>query len=317
MRLFLAGVVAARRRRRGDREPGVRVLVRDARPAQPPRSDRRRVRRTAVERRDLGDGRAIFTFSVERRVKGAIGETVDVESASEQRRVRARDAVGSRIGLFLERRAGRWTSSLCWQVSPEDLLAAAQPLPPPNGRGPTTLLVAGRFGSAGCSRSMRSGERSRTGAERARCCSCRPVPGRDGRPRSCRRRRASGSTVRELPGSRIVRQHPVLSAAGNVVDRAPVRDGRRYPAPPLPREQRPTRERTTRTLDALPQGRPVARQRDRRDVDERHAYVLGGTTRHEPPGRRSAVAARSGPWVASPAVERRSSPRRTARSSRA
>ena len=35
-----------------------------------------------VERRDLGDGRAVFTFRVERRVKGAIGSTVDVESAS-------------------------------------------------------------------------------------------------------------------------------------------------------------------------------------------------------------------------------------------
>ena len=82
MRLFLAGMVAA-----------VAVVAATATPAHAcscampdPRSllaqtDGAFVGRL-IERRDLGDGRAIFTFRVERRVKGAIGSTVDVESAS-------------------------------------------------------------------------------------------------------------------------------------------------------------------------------------------------------------------------------------------
>ncbi len=171
MRLFLAGVVAA-----------VAVVAATATPAHAcscampdPRSllaqtDGAFVGRL-IERRDLGDGRAVFTFRVERRVKGAMGTTVDVESASNGAACGLETTIGARIGLFLERSAGRWTSSLCWQVSPDDLLAAAQPLPPPNGRGPTTLLVAGRFGAreAARARSIADG-RSPTGAERARLC---------------------------------------------------------------------------------------------------------------------------------------------------
>ncbi len=146
MRLFVAGVLAA-----------TAVVAATATPAHAcscampdPRSlltqsDGAFVGRL-LARRDAGDGRAIFTFRVERRVKGALGTTVDVESATDGAACGLETTVGARIGLFLERRDGRWTSSLCWQVSPEDLLAAVRPLPPPNGRGPLKLLLAGRFG---------------------------------------------------------------------------------------------------------------------------------------------------------------------------
>ena len=124
MRLFVAGVLAA-----------TAVVAATATPAHAcscampdPRSlltqsDGAFVGRL-LARRDAGDGRAIFTFRVERRVKGALGTTVDVESATDGAACGLETTVGARIGLFLERRDGRWTSSLCWQLSPEDLLRA-------------------------------------------------------------------------------------------------------------------------------------------------------------------------------------------------
>ena len=98
------------------------------------------------ERRELGNGRALFTFRVERSVKGRLGATVDVETSVSGASCGIETTVGSRIGLFLERRDARWTSSLCWQLDADELLAAAGPLPPPTGRGPVTLLVGSRFG---------------------------------------------------------------------------------------------------------------------------------------------------------------------------
>ena len=73
MRLFLAGVVAT-----------VAVVAATATPAHAcscaMRDPRSLVAQTdaafvgrLIERRDLGDGRAVFTFRVERRVKGAMG----------------------------------------------------------------------------------------------------------------------------------------------------------------------------------------------------------------------------------------------------
>lgn len=97
---------------------------------------------TLENRLDLGDGRALFTFRVERSVKGALGATVDVESASNGAACGLEASVGGRIGLFLARDGTRWTSSLCWQVDADDLLRAA-------ARSPRVeLVVGGRFGSA-------------------------------------------------------------------------------------------------------------------------------------------------------------------------
>ena len=240
MRLFLAGVVAA-----------VAVVAATATPAHAcscampdPRSllaqtDGAFVGRL-IERRDLGDGRAVFTFRVERRVKGAMGSTVDVESASNGAACGLETTIGARIGLFLERRAGRWTSSLCWQVSPDDLLAAAQPLPPPNGRGPATLLVAGRFGPA---RLLALDDRGRTlaygrGAGTILLISVCPGARRmaelvqrdDGRRR--RHPRA--------PRLALVRQRPIVPPVGRSVRRrAPLRDAGRAPAACVPFEREP------------------------------------------------------------------------------
>ena len=102
---------------------------------------------TYLERRERGGGRADYVFRVERALKGALGGTVVVESADNGAACGLEVEVGRRIGLVLDRVGGTWTSNLCWQIEPNALLAAARPLPPPNGSGPAALLVGGRFGS--------------------------------------------------------------------------------------------------------------------------------------------------------------------------
>ena len=217
MRLFLAGVLAA-----------VAVVAATATPAHAcscavpdarsllAQTDGAFVGRL-IERRDLGDGRAVFTFRVERRVKGAMGTTVDVESASNGAACGLETTIGARIGLFLERRAGRWTSSLCWQVSPDDLLAAAQPLPPPNGRGPAALLVGGRFGPA---RLLALDDRGRTlayGRGAGSVLQLSACPGARRMAEVVQQDSGLRVVVRELPGLRLVRQRPVTPPFGTTV----------------------------------------------------------------------------------------------------
>ncbi len=131
MRLFLAGVVAT-----------AAVVAASATPAHAcscampdPRSllaqtDGAFVGRL-IERRDVGDGRAIFTFRVERRVKGAMESTVDVESASNGAACGLETTIGARIGLFLERRAGRWTSSAIRRAPGQTEISRVVPAPRP------------------------------------------------------------------------------------------------------------------------------------------------------------------------------------------
>ncbi|MGH3065376.1 MAG: hypothetical protein ACRDOF_03655 [Gaiellaceae bacterium] len=100
-----------------------------------------------VSRRETDQGRAVLTFSVERVVKGEIAATVEVTTANNGGACGIETSVGRRIGLFLARENDGWVGHLCWQVSPQDLLAAAA-LPAPNGKGPVALFVRGRFGPA-------------------------------------------------------------------------------------------------------------------------------------------------------------------------
>jgi hypothetical protein len=167
-----------------------------------------------VSRQEVDPGRARFTFEVERLVKGALGSTVVVESASNSAACGIETPVGSRIGLFLERRDGQWTSSLCWQVSPEDLLAAAQPLPPPNGRGPATLLVAGRFGPARLLALDALGRTLAYGRGQGSVLQLSACPGGRRAAEVVQTETGVRVTIRELPGLRVVRQRPVLSPPG-------------------------------------------------------------------------------------------------------
>ncbi len=90
----------------------------------------------------------MLVFSVERSLKGSIGRTVEVRTAADSAGCGLEAPVGTRVGLVLERRGGAWHGYLCWQFDPAELLAAALPLPPPNGRGPVALIVGGGFGES-------------------------------------------------------------------------------------------------------------------------------------------------------------------------
>ena len=100
-----------------------------------------------VSRREADQGNAVLVFSVEQAVKGRIGSTVEVETANSGAGCGIETSIGTRIGLFIDRDGDRWLGHLCWQLAPEDLLAAAA-LPSPNGRGAAAALIGGRFGPA-------------------------------------------------------------------------------------------------------------------------------------------------------------------------
>jgi hypothetical protein len=84
-----------------------------------------------------------FTFRVERSLKGDFGDVVDVESSSNGASCGLEVEEGQRIGLLLDRDDGTWWSSLCWQVDPDLLIEAAEPLPAPDGQGPVRFLIGG------------------------------------------------------------------------------------------------------------------------------------------------------------------------------
>ena len=74
----------------------------------------------------VGPGISVFTFRVERAVKGDLGELVQVESQSQGEACGLEVSTGTRTGLFLMRQDNRWTSNLCLQVGPSALIAAAK-----------------------------------------------------------------------------------------------------------------------------------------------------------------------------------------------
>jgi hypothetical protein len=100
---------------------------------------------------DPGDGgqTSTYTFSVQEEFKGEFGGTVDVRSATNGASCGLEVPIGGATGLFLNLVDGAWHSNLCQQIAPEDLRAAAQPLPEPNGEGPIKMLVSGSYGDAG------------------------------------------------------------------------------------------------------------------------------------------------------------------------
>ena len=77
---------------------------------------------SVLERRVEGD-RAVYLFRVEQVYKGDISNRVEVETAASGAACGLELGVGDRTGLLLQREGGAWTSSLCSQVDPSDLLA--------------------------------------------------------------------------------------------------------------------------------------------------------------------------------------------------
>jgi hypothetical protein len=85
-----------------------------------------------VDRDPLSDGRAAWTFSVERVVKGPFGPTAIVRSSGDGASCGI-ELFDPHAGLLLDRaNDGVWESSLCQQVPPDQLLAFAQDSHPPD-----------------------------------------------------------------------------------------------------------------------------------------------------------------------------------------
>ena len=89
---------------------------------------------------------AVYVFRVEQTVKGSLPATLEVVSPVSGASCGLELSPGDRVGLLLRRDGDVWRALLCDQVAPGELLAAARPLPAPNGRGRLAFLVGGKLG---------------------------------------------------------------------------------------------------------------------------------------------------------------------------
>jgi hypothetical protein len=105
---------------------------------------------TLLSKTPSGQWNADYTFRVDEAVKGDFGETVVIESANDGAACGLEVPVGGQTGLFLDGSHDKgWRSSLCAQISPEELREAARPLPAPDGEGPIKMLAGGKWGDMG------------------------------------------------------------------------------------------------------------------------------------------------------------------------
>jgi hypothetical protein len=77
---------------------------------------------TVLERSVRGE-EARYLFRVEQVYKGDIENRVEIETAASGAACGLELGVGDRTGLLLQREGQSWTSGLCSQVDPSDLLA--------------------------------------------------------------------------------------------------------------------------------------------------------------------------------------------------
>jgi hypothetical protein len=95
----------------------------------------------------ISSGReVIYTFEVEEDFKVDLGDHVEIHSAADGASCGLEVSPGQSEGFFLREHKGVWWSSLCQQVPPDELRAAAAPLPAPDGVNPVRFLAGGAFG---------------------------------------------------------------------------------------------------------------------------------------------------------------------------
>jgi hypothetical protein len=88
-----------------------------------------------------------YRFRLDESVKSSFEPVVRVWSSSYGASCGFELDPGEQAGILVYRgEEGRWQGGLCSTYSPEDLRAAAKPLPAPDGRGPPAFLLAGDFG---------------------------------------------------------------------------------------------------------------------------------------------------------------------------
>ena len=152
---------------------------------------------------------AIYRFKVEQTVKGQLGEHVDVVAAASGASCGIEARLGERIGLFLGRSGGGWRSSLCQQVDPQQLLAAARPLPAPNGEGPVALLAGGSFGTARTIALDRNGRTLAYGYGKGETLLLTACPGGTRAIEIARNQSSLLLAVRDLRTMRLIREQPL------------------------------------------------------------------------------------------------------------
>lgn len=77
---------------------------------------------TLLERRVTGD-QATLVFSVERRLKGPLGDRVEVITHAQGGMCGIDENAGARMGLFLGREGGGWYGGTCGRATPAELAA--------------------------------------------------------------------------------------------------------------------------------------------------------------------------------------------------
>ncbi|HEX8085883.1 MAG TPA: hypothetical protein VF529_16445 [Solirubrobacteraceae bacterium] len=97
----------------------------------------------------LSDDGKVGRIRVEHEFKVDLPAEIEVGTGDEESACELSLEPGRRIGLFLTRaKSGRWSSSLCDMVDPDDLPGAEERLPRPLGEGTAALVAYGSF-SAG------------------------------------------------------------------------------------------------------------------------------------------------------------------------
>jgi hypothetical protein len=94
-----------------------------------------------------GGDETIYRFRVDQAVKGDLGSEVEVRSPGSEDACGLSAPSGRTVGVLLSERDGHYHGDLCRQPSPERLLRAAGPLPPPEGRLPPWVLAGSTYGN--------------------------------------------------------------------------------------------------------------------------------------------------------------------------
>ena len=102
-----------------------------------------------VSRRQLGEqpaGTTVeYTVRVERAYNASPGSEIVITSGSNFGSCGFTWTVGERVGAFLDRGDGGWTTNLCSLVEPAELERALEPYPKALGHGRVALLAGGSF----------------------------------------------------------------------------------------------------------------------------------------------------------------------------
>jgi hypothetical protein len=103
---------------------------------------------SAPDRLTASPRAARYVVRVERAVNVRLGDEVVVHASPFSSSCGVDWEVGQRVGAFLDRSRGRWTTGLCSIAQPREIERALRGYPLPLGRGRVALLAGGSFGNA-------------------------------------------------------------------------------------------------------------------------------------------------------------------------